>query len=306
MNLRHLQFFIKLAETQHMAKAAEQLGISQPSLSYAISSLEKELGVPLFEKDGRNIKITKYGKIYFAYVQNSLTELQRGNDYIEAMLDTTKGHINLGFTYTLGQELVPHMVHNFKQKSENQQISFSYKQDITDALVHQLINEDLDLVFSSMPLHKEYNSKINIFRLVDQELLAAVPFDHPLAHKGEVSLKELTQYRMVLYSPGTGLRQQIDQIMTEANIAPKIGIEVVEDNTILGFVRWGYGVAIVPHLSLLNTEKVCLLKIKDDIVTHPIYLITKYDHFLAPAATKFQEYAEQFCRKHYTSVGRKI
>lgn len=67
MNLRHLEFFVELAHTEHMAKAAENLGITQPSLSYAISSIEKELGVPLFEKDGRNIKLSKYGEIYLRY-----------------------------------------------------------------------------------------------------------------------------------------------------------------------------------------------------------------------------------------------
>lgn len=76
MNLKHLEFFITLAKTEHMAKAAELLGISQPSLSYAINNLEDELGAPLFEKDGRNIKLTNYGKIYLAYVQNSLNTLK--------------------------------------------------------------------------------------------------------------------------------------------------------------------------------------------------------------------------------------
>lgn len=77
MNLRHLEFFITLAKTEHMAKAAELLDISQPSLSYAINSLEEELGAPLFERDGRNIKLTNYGKIYLKYAQSSLNILKK-------------------------------------------------------------------------------------------------------------------------------------------------------------------------------------------------------------------------------------
>lgn len=73
MNIRHLRFFVELAKTEHMAKAAEKLGISQPSLSYAISSIEEELGVPLFEKEGRNIRLTNYGKIYLEYVKSGLS-----------------------------------------------------------------------------------------------------------------------------------------------------------------------------------------------------------------------------------------
>ena len=106
MNLRHLKFFVVLAKTQHMAKAAELLNISQPSLSYAINSLEKELGVPLFEKDGRNIKLTNFGSIYLTYVQKSLSELDRGSEYISELLDINRGHINLGFTFSMGQEIL--------------------------------------------------------------------------------------------------------------------------------------------------------------------------------------------------------
>ncbi len=70
MNLHHLQFFQELARTQHMSKAAENLGISQPSLSYAINKLEQELGVPLVEPDGRNIKLTAFGKTYLNYIND--------------------------------------------------------------------------------------------------------------------------------------------------------------------------------------------------------------------------------------------
>ncbi len=73
MNLRHLVFFKELARTQYMAKAAENLGISQPSLSYAIKKLEHELGVPLFEADGQNIKLTSIGGVYLKYVTATLT-----------------------------------------------------------------------------------------------------------------------------------------------------------------------------------------------------------------------------------------
>lgn len=101
MNLRHLMFFRELAHTQHMAQAAENLGISQPSLSYAIKKLEMELNVPLFEPDGRNIKLTPLGKIYLEYINESLNSLNHGNLLIKQLTNPDEGHVNLGFTYTL-------------------------------------------------------------------------------------------------------------------------------------------------------------------------------------------------------------
>ncbi|MFT9337460.1 MAG: LysR family transcriptional regulator, partial [Lentilactobacillus hilgardii] len=103
MNLRHLIFFRELARTQHMAKAAENLDISQPSLSYAIKKLENELGVPLFEPEGRNIRLTPLGKTYLNYIDKSLKTLNDGNTLIKELINPEKGHVNLGFTYTLGQ-----------------------------------------------------------------------------------------------------------------------------------------------------------------------------------------------------------
>lgn len=78
MNLNQLYYFKTLAELEHYTKAAEKLNISQPTLSHSISSMEKELGANLFEKQGRNVVLTKYGRIYMFYVENALTQLELG------------------------------------------------------------------------------------------------------------------------------------------------------------------------------------------------------------------------------------
>lgn len=151
MNIRHLRFFVELAKTEHMAKTAEKLGISQPSLSYAISSIEEELGVPLFEKEGRNIRLTNYGKIYLEYVKSGLSDLDRGSEYIAELLDVNRGHIRVGFTFTMSQDLIPQLICKFKQEKDTKDITFSFVQGTTDDLVDQLVNDDLDLVVSPAP-----------------------------------------------------------------------------------------------------------------------------------------------------------
>lgn len=89
MNLNHLQYFVKLAHLEHYTKAAKDLDITQPSLSHAISSLEEELGTKLFEKQGRNVSLTKYGKIFLKYVEKSLDYLQEGVDKTKALTCAT-------------------------------------------------------------------------------------------------------------------------------------------------------------------------------------------------------------------------
>ena len=209
MNIRHLRFFVELAKTEHMAKTAEKLGISQPSLSYAISSIEEELGVPLFEKEGRNIRLTNYGKIYLEYVKSGLSDLDRGGKYIAELLDVNRGHIRVGFTFTMGQDLIPQLICKFKQEKDTKDIAFSFVQGTTDYLVDQLVNDELDLVVSSAPDLPGLEDKVDISHLVDQEMLAVVPFSNPLAQKDSVSLADLAKYPMIYYSKSSGLRPRL-------------------------------------------------------------------------------------------------
>lgn len=157
-----------------------------------------------------------------------------------------------------------------------------------------------------MSQRQDIKDKINIFHLVDQEILAAVPFENPLAKRKDVSLKELVQYPFIYYSEKSGLRPQLDQMFNKANIKPKILIEAVEDHTIIGFVHWNYGVAVVPNLPQLNPNEVKLLHLKDKIGMHPIYIITKSDHFLPPAVNRFNEFVQKYCYQNYVSKDKLI
>ncbi|MFV4929017.1 LysR family transcriptional regulator [Lactobacillus delbrueckii] len=301
MNIRHLRFFVELAKTEHMAKTAEKLGISQPSLSYAISSIEEELGVPLFEKEGRNIRLTNYGKIYLEYVKSGLSDLDRGGEYIAELLDVNRGHIRVGFTFTMGQDLIPQLICKFKQEKDTKDITFSFVQGTTDDLVNQLVNDELDLVISSAPDLPGLEDKVDISHLVDQEMLAVVPFSNPLAKKDSVSLADLAKYPMIYYSKSSGLRPRLDKMFAEAGVKPKIIMESMEDHTIIGFVHWGYGVAIVPHLPQLDPRTVKLLHIDENVGVHPIFVVKKSDHFLTPAVTRFEQFIKSYCRKHYNN-----
>lgn len=101
MNLRQLYYFKKLAEKEHYTIAAAELSITQPSLSHSIAELERELGVYLFEKQGRNIRLTKYGRFYLTYVEKSLAELEKGEKLLHELTSPSHGNIDLGFIYTM-------------------------------------------------------------------------------------------------------------------------------------------------------------------------------------------------------------
>lgn len=116
MNLNQIYYFVALAEAEHYTKAAETLAIAQPTLSHAIALLEEELGAKLFEKRGRNVVLTKSGRLFLEYASESLQTLEAGIKKNRAMNGENSGVIDLAFIYTLGLEFVPGLVRNFFEK----------------------------------------------------------------------------------------------------------------------------------------------------------------------------------------------
>ena len=102
MNLNQLHYFVTLAHIEHYTRAAEMLSITQPSLSHAISMLEQELETNLFEKRGRNVVLTKYGKVFLEYVEEALKILDSGVKKTRALTSDTGGVIDLAYIFTLG------------------------------------------------------------------------------------------------------------------------------------------------------------------------------------------------------------
>lgn len=302
MNLRHLAFFKELAHTQHMAKAAENLGISQPSLSYAIKRLEAELGVPLFEADGRNIKLTSIGAIYLKYVTATLNDLSQGNDLVKQLMDPDRGRVKLGFTYTLGQQLVPELITNFQKAPQNATIQFELGQGNSGELLQALANEQYDLVLASNVERLGTQPTAPLFSfvpLVQQEIVAAVPTGHPLTRKTKVRVKDLADYPFILFSKNSGLRPLIDKILARAHLQPKVAYEVEEDHTMAGFVRHGLGIALMPYLPLLDQDEVQLLHLENQPLQHQLYLIIRKNGFVTPSVRRFQDFSQRYCQEHY-------
>lgn len=303
MNLRHLIFFKELARTQHMSQAAENLGISQPSLSYAIKKLEEELHVPLFEPDGRNIRLTNLGETYLKYVTVALNNLEEGDELLSQLINPNTGHINLGFTYTLGQRLVPELIQAFSNQDTNQKITFSLGESNSQDLLSDLLDEKFDLVMSSRvnQIHEQDTERtLTFYPIVQQEIVAAIPNEHPLAQKKHLYLTDLADQPLIMFSQNSGLRPLINQIFAQKQIHPHIRFQAEEDYTLVAFVQRGLGIALIPNLPQLNPHAVTLRHIEDNQLEHELYLVSRQNNFMTPSVQKFQEFVRQYCWQHFT------
>ncbi|MCP1639137.1 LysR family transcriptional regulator [Streptococcus gallinaceus] len=289
MNLQHLEYFIALAKTEHMTRTAQELNTSQPNLSYMISELEKELGVPLFKKTGRNIRLTRYGKIFYDAAEQSLSALKEGNHRIQAEIDPNKGLIHLGFIYTMGIEKAPALLKQFMLDYPD--VHFDFEQNNSKHLLQLLMDEKLDLAFVSKVDHFD---AIRFEPLTTENLVLVVPEQHPLATSDQVSLEESLRYDYVYYNQSSGLRPYLDQTFDNLGLKPTIKLELESDLSILGFVSQNFGIAIMPDIPSINSFPVKKITILNPLSKRIIYLALRQKDYISPLTEKFKQYSLTF------------
>ncbi|MEC5319609.1 LysR family transcriptional regulator [Brenneria populi subsp. brevivirga] len=295
MNLKQLHYFKRLAEKQHYTEAASSLFIAQPSLSHAISELEKELGVMLFEKSGRNVRITQAGKIFLPYVENALLELENGRLALRQMSGANDDVINLAFIYTMGEKVVPQLIDRFIHLPGNKNKHFCFYQGTTSSIVQDLKTDKFDLAICSfVPEEPE----IEFIPLISQELVLVTSWDHPLARRNEseIALEDTISYPFIFFSQNSGLRQFIDNMFMQKKLIPKIACYVEEDTAMVGLVSIDYGIAIMPRISTLAYSDVRAMRIKDPGPTRYIYLATRKNKMLSPATQTFKKFIFSACQ----------
>ena len=290
MNWQQLKYFETLAETQHFTKAAEQLFITQPALSKAIKSLEDEIGVPLFEQSGRNIKLTRFGKIFNNHVRLGLKEIDKGIELLHSMVGVSQGTINIGAIHSMMSEFVPRQMSAFLK--EHQQVKFFTRQQSTMESLDYLQDNVIDLAFTA-----EYET--DIYPDLDgamvcvEEINLAVPATHPLAGREQVKLAEVLEDKFIHYNQTTGMARALDELLQQAgyNINQlNVAFLATEGNAILGMVRASLGIAFVVNTPNINASGLSLLKIADLYFYRKMYMSWKRAGYMAPVVKAFRNY----------------
>ena len=144
MTLLQLQYFKTLATLLNYTKAAQSLHISQPSLSYSISELEKEFQVQLFIRDKRQVKLSKYGLAFLPYVDKVLTTLEESKQKLASIARENKSIINLGYICSISDSVIPELIQKFKQDEINRKISISFVEELSSSIVKKLLDDEID------------------------------------------------------------------------------------------------------------------------------------------------------------------
>ncbi len=286
MTLQQLRYFCVMTEVLHYTKAANQLYISQPSLSYALSEMEKELGVPLFEKRGRQTYLTKYGAVFLPHAKNALEALSKGEAELLRLSDPTGGNINLGYIYSVGSSTMPNLVQRFYLHQGNQQITFTFQQSMTEVLHARLLEGSLDLILSSDP----ECDKFNALPFHRQELFLVVGLGSPLAERETVVLEDIAGEKLISINHNTTLFKLIETSLKSVSVKPHIVFEVDECNSIAAFVGAGVGIAIMPKIPLLDSYSVKIIPFAGHGLKRDICLLWAKDRHMMPAVQCFVDF----------------
>ena len=233
MTLQQLSYFCVLADILHFTKASEQLHVTQPSLSYSIAKLEKDMGVPLFRKTGKKLALTQYGEVFLPYARQALETLEFGARKVESLRAPAQGSINLGYVYSVSYDFFPTLISNFMSIDGNREVTFQFTQGVKDDLLQKLAAGHLDLAIAG-----SYDAPgVQKATLLSQEIYLIMPKTNPLSARETLSISELRGQTFIFPKPCSGLREVLDRAFAEAGVIPHIAFEAEECNAMAAFRR---------------------------------------------------------------------
>ena len=281
MNYNYLRYFSVLAQVEHYTLAAARLGISQPSLSSAIHHLESELGnVRLFEKVGRNIRLTEEGRYYQEKVDAALKELNDASMTLRESKVSAPVLIRLGVVSgTVGGTVSREIATYLKQ---NERIRFRLTESSAEELLDLVRQEKLDMAIVDMT---DRDRTLHFRKLCRRDFLAALPADHPLSNRDILTPQQLSQQPQIVFNHAG--ENTFGQWASGISADEQIVCTVNTAQAALDLVAAGMGIALIPESSICSRENVRCIPVTN--WHQALYMCILYDKWLEPPVWAFSE-----------------
>ncbi|MBD2625249.1 LysR family transcriptional regulator [Trichormus variabilis] len=292
MELRHLRYFIAVAEELHFSKAAEKLHIAQPPLSQQIQQLETELGVKLFDrKTKRQVQLTEAGKVFLQEAYQLLEQIETAVALTQRTGRGETGQLRIGFTSLVIYDLLPLILRKFREQFLEVEIELL---ELTTSQQEQALRDSLiNVGFAHPPLEDDTLSYECIHK---ETLVVALSSTHLLAQKDYISVRSLLNEPLIMFPRylAPGLYDRIMSLFHQANFSPNITQEAIQMQTIIGLVSAEMGVAITPS-SLQNLQRsgVVYRPILEEVPLIETAIIWQQDR-LTPIIENFLKCTQEF------------
>lgn len=289
MTFHQLLYFQTVSEYENYHKAAEKLYLSQPSLSRAISSLEKELGVMLFEKQGRGIVLTKAGRLFQEYTDRILSECEVAKTKMNEIA-SGNGYIDIGYIFPLASHYIPHKVRKFLNIEENAKVSFNFYQNHSPAIAQKVKMGELDLGFGAFI---DNDDELAFYPLQKQKMVIITPNEHELNQYDDVAIQELMNYPIIGYDKDSGPGRYSKRLYRRLGMKPNIIVTCPDEHSIMALVKEGFGIALVPKVDSLDEASIHIHSIKDMDLFYRHYMFWMRDRYQLPAVQRFIEFIKK-------------
>ncbi|WP_436598395.1 LysR substrate-binding domain-containing protein [Pseudomonas aeruginosa] len=287
MELRHLRYFIAVAEELHFGRAAERLGISQPPLSQQIQALEEEIGARLFERTNRRVELTDAGRLFLDESRQVLAQVDKAVLLARRAHLGELGELKIGFTSSAPfTSTIPSSIHAFRKAYPDVHLDL---QEMSSRQVLKALLEESLQVGVIRPL--ALPDAVHWVELFREPLVAVLRADHPLAAGSEdgLAIAALAEEPFVFFprSYGTGLYDQVIALTRQAGFSPRIAQEASEAMTIIGLVSAGLGVSILPaSFRRTRVDGVVYRTLSDPEATTAVWLVRRQNEG-SPLAPSF-------------------
>jgi DNA-binding transcriptional LysR family regulator len=244
VELRHLRYFLAVAEERHFGRAAERLHMAQPPLSQQIRRLEAELGVQLFHRTTRRVELSPAGELLHERTPSILAAVDAAADDCRRAAAGEFGRLSVGFTGSTTYALLPAVAQALRAGLPGVELEL-HGEMITPAQVEGLLDGSLDLGFLRPPVRSR---GLTVEAIRSEPLIAVLPSTHRLAARDEIPPAEFADEPFVVYAAQlrSVLRELVEEACAAHGFAPQVAMEVTETATLVSFVAAGMGVSLVP------------------------------------------------------------
>jgi DNA-binding transcriptional LysR family regulator len=285
MELRHLRTIAAVARHGSFTKAAEELHLAQSAVSQQLRRLEDELGVTVFRRTSRSVELTAEGRLVLDHAHRVLAEVDGLRDELDELTGLVKGELRLGGLYPTGLYDLHAVIAGFH--GQHPGVAIHFVEGTQDDLLGQLRLDELDAVFTAVDPDR-IGEDLTATKLSEEEFVVALPVDHPLTARAEITLEELAGEALVAFRENSALRRRLETAMAEVGLEPRNAFVCTEIGAVRDLVSRGLGIAVMPrsHVEAAGPH-VAWRPVGPSPLTWPVALVWRAGRRQPPASKAF-------------------
>jgi len=288
MDFPQLEAFLEAASRGSFRRAADALYLSQPSVSARVQTLEDEVGVALFHRTARGVRLTEMGQVFLPFAQRSMETLRRGREVLESVRQASAGILNMATARVIGTYVLPETLQKFQRlyPETNLHIKVGGSSDV----LQMVVDEEVQLGLARFMQHPD----VDALHLYDEEAVLVVHPDHPFAKTGVAAMFAVAQEPLILYDPGdpgSSYFQFINRVCRDAGVTPKVEMNLDSVEAAKNMVQLGLGISFLPRSGVrreLESGTLTLIDVADvPPVLLPTYVLLRRGQQHGPVVIAF-------------------